>query len=47
MKGLIPGRVYPLTPETYALWGASRLDFAADQREADALIARLRKAYPN
>lgn len=48
MAGLIPGRVYELTPATYAAWGASRLADAAERREFEAAVTGLASTYtPN
>lgn len=48
MVGLIPGRVYELTPETPATWDASRLTDAVERREFEAAVTGLASTYtPN
>lgn len=48
MTAFVPGRVYELTPETYATWGASRLADAVERREFEAAVTGLASTYtPN
>ena len=47
-SAFVPGRVYELTPATYAAWGASQLADAVERREFEAAVTGLASTYtPN